>query len=85
VILFLFVRGKMRARDQLEYELQRVRYEMELAHLEEKTEASDQKIKELERQEETIKEKIRLVEEREIQGEELSVDELEDFFADRGF
>ncbi len=84
IVLFFFVRSKMRAKDHLEYELSRVRNEMEIAQLAEKTEESNRIIEELEKEETVLREKIRLVEEREIKGEEIPLEELDKFFEDRG-
>jgi hypothetical protein len=85
VVLFFFVRSKIQARDKLEFELERVKSEMEIARLDEKSEESLKKIEELHAEEGKIKDKIRFVEEKEIKGEKVSIEELDRFFNERGF
>lgn len=83
--LFLYLRGNFRLKKQMEYELSKVRKETELAELEKDAEIKKEKIAGLKEREVEIEEKIKIIEEREIKGEEISLEELEDFFAERGF
>jgi hypothetical protein len=84
LILLAIVGGQMKAKDKLEYELAKLKSEMEIAKLEEETEENLAKIKDLEKQEMTVREKIAALEEEEIQGREVSLEELDQFFKDRG-
>jgi hypothetical protein len=59
IVLFFFVRSKMRAKDHLEFELDRVKAEMEIAQLDKTSEESLKKIEELRVEESKIREKIR--------------------------
>lgn len=83
--LFYYVRGNIRLKKQMEYELSKVRKETEIAALQEEGIQKEAQIAALQRKEAEILEKIRFIEEKEILGEEVSIDELEDFFARRGF
>jgi hypothetical protein len=84
VIFYFVIRGKMRAKDQLSYELSRIKNEIEIAHLEKDTEENLKKIDELKKAENKIRKKIKLVEERETEVGDASLEELDDFFKNRG-
>lgn len=83
--IFLQVRGNIRLKKQMEYELSRVKKETELAELEKDGEEKKAKIESLKEREAEIVEKIKFIEEKEVKGEEVTVDELESFFSERGF
>lgn len=83
--LYFYVRSNIRIKKQMEYELNRVRKETELVELEKDSEEKLAKIETLKEQEADILEKIKFIEEKDAKGEELTVDELEDFFSERGF
>lgn len=83
--LFIYFRGNFRIRKQMEYRLNRVRKETQLAELEEDGKEKLQKIEELKKEEKALEEKIEFIKEKEFKGEEVSVEELENFFNDRGF
>lgn len=80
-ILFFVIRGKIRSKEHLNYELSRLRNEIEVAHLEEKTEENLEKLEELKKQEAVIREKIKFIEEKEAEGiEDVSLEALDEFF-----
>jgi hypothetical protein len=85
ILLFFIIRGKIKAKEHLEFELERIKTEIEVTKLEEESEESLKKIETLAAEESKIREKIRFIEEREIKGEEVSLEELDKFFDDRGF
>ena len=85
IVLFFFIKEKIKAKDHLEFELEKVKTEMEIARLDEKSEESIKKIEELTKEESKIRDKIRFIEEKEIKGEEVSIEELDKFFDKRGF
>lgn len=84
-VAYFIIRGKIRIKDQLEYELSRLKSEIEITNLEEKTEEAEKKIKNLKKDEKKIREKIAFIEERESKGEEVSLEDLDKFFDERGF
>lgn len=84
-ILYALVRSKMKAKDKLDYELAKLKSEMEIAKLEEETEDNLIKLEELKQKEDTIRKKIAILEQEEFEGREVSVEELDQFFKDRGF
>jgi cell division protein FtsB len=83
--LFLYFRGNFRLKKQMQYELDKVKKETELVELEKDTAEKLEKIETLKKREKHIEEKIKIIEEKEVKGEEIGLDELEDFFGDRGF
>ena len=84
-ILFFVVRGKLRKNSDLDYELEKVKKEMELTRLEDETSENLSKMKELKKKELLIRDKIKFIEERKAQsGEDVSEEELENFFKNRG-
>lgn len=83
--LFFYVRGNLRLKKQMEYELSRVKKETELAELEKDSAEKEEKIAALKEREAEIIEKIKFIEEKEVRGEEITVEELKDFFSSRGF
>lgn len=83
--IFLYVRSNARLKNQMKYELDRIKKQTELTHLEKDSKEKEEKIIELKRQEADIVEKIKFIEEKDIKGEEITDDELEDFFSSRGF
>lgn len=82
--LYLFIQGKISARQKLKYELEKVKREQKLVELEKDQSLKEDKVRRLEEKELAIRDKIREVENREFQGEEVPVSELDDFFKDRG-
>lgn len=84
-IAYFAVRKSMSAKDKLKYELAKNKSELEIAHLEEKTELNDKKIETLKEKEKVIREKISILEEKERKNEDISLEELDKFFDDRGF
>ena len=84
-VLFFFIREKMRAKDKLEYELSRVESELQIAHAEEDSEEKMKNVKELKGKETLIREKIKFLKEKEFEeGREVSLEELDAFFDNRG-
>jgi len=84
-MLFFYLKSNLKIKKQLEYQLDIVKKETQLAELEKDEEVKETKIKELKTQEKDLKKKIKILEEKEVKGEELSPEELEKFFDDRGF
>lgn len=82
-ILFYQFRSNYRLKKELEYELERVRKEVELEVLEGEGEHIKKRIEELHKDEELILKKIKYLEEKDIRGEEVTREELEDFFKSR--
>ena len=83
--LFLYLRGNFRLKKQIQYELTKVKKEAELLALEKDSKEKEEQIQALKKQEENLLKKISLIEEKEIVGEEISLEELEEFFSQRGF
>lgn len=85
-VLFFFVRQKIRAKDKMKHELSRVESELKITHLENDSEQKKEKIISLRRQEMSIREKIKFLEEVEVkENREISIEELDSFFDKRGF
>jgi len=81
----LLARNKMRSKDKINYELDRVRHEMYSVMLERNVDHKKEKIKSLAQEEELIREKIEYIEKKESEGyHDISMEELEDFFNKRG-
>lgn len=83
-ILVVLVRGKLSAKSKLKYELDKVRRETEMINLDEDFEEKERKLSSLRQKEKDLRKKIKEVEEREYKGEEVSVEEIDDFFRRRG-
>jgi hypothetical protein len=83
-IFFVFVRGKLNAKSKLKHELDNVRRQTEMVNLEEDFEERERKLSSLRQKEKDLRKKIKEVEEREYKGEEVSVEEIDDFFKRRG-
>lgn len=85
-ILFFFVRQQIRAKQKMEYELSRVESELKIAELEEDSKEKVEKIEALKKEEVLIREKIKYIEEKEVEeGREVSLEELDAWFEGRGF
>lgn len=85
-VLYLFVRQKIRARDKMEYELNKVKSEINLTHLEKDSKEKKIKLQQLEKEEKLIREKIKFIEEKEVaEKRDVSLEELDAFFDKRGF
>jgi cytoskeletal protein RodZ len=85
VAIFFFIRWKIITKDYLNFEIKKAKSESEISKLEEKSEESLKKIEELSKEESKIREKIHFVEGKEIKSEEVSLEDLDKFFDDRGF
>lgn len=83
-VLFFFVKSKIGAKEKMEFELEKVKKEIEIASLEEKEEEHVQNLNELKEKEVKIREKIKYIEEQEEVGHTVSLEELDKFFDDRG-
>lgn len=83
-ILLIFFKSKLNAKSKLNYELDRVKRETEMANFEEDYDIKQKKLSKLKQQEKDIRKKIKEVEEREYKGEEVSTQEIDDFFEKRG-
>jgi Tfp pilus assembly protein PilN len=85
LVLYFVVGGRLRAKDQLNYELSKLRNEIEINKLEEETIETKDKIKVLEDKESVLREKLSYLESEEAKGNQVSLEELDDFFKNRGF
>jgi hypothetical protein len=86
IIFFLAVilRMKMSHKKMLEYELSKVRHNIELERLKKEEDVNLEKIKVLEEEENNILKKIKEIEKAEL-SKDVTSDELDDFFDSRGF
>ena len=82
-IFYFSIRSKIRIKDQLDYELSRLRSELELSELKEDSKENLEKISGLKEQEKLIKEKIKFIKRKESSGGDVSLEELDSFFKDR--
>lgn len=86
VLLFFFVRQKVRAKEHVQYELDRVKSEISITHLAEDSKEKEEKLEELKKEEVSIREKIEYIEKIEVEEKrEVSIEELDAFFDKRGF
>lgn len=87
LIAYIYFRAKntKSIRKQLEYDLTRVEKEKELVALEKDEKEKKKKLKSLKKQEESIRNNIKYIEKKEVDEEELSPEELQKFFEERGF
>jgi len=83
-IAVFLLRKKINAREILELELKKVRTEVEIEKAQEEIDRNDEKILSLESRIEEIIEEIKTLEEFEAR-KEVSEDELDEFFDERGF
>lgn len=83
-ILFIVLGRKVNSKKILEIELEKVKKELEVEYLSEEISENKEKINTLENKKEDIKKRIREIEDTEIE-EEVTKEELDDFFDSRGF
>lgn len=84
-IFFSLFREKVRSKSQMKYELSRIKSELEIANLEEDSDDKLRKVNSLKQKEELIRQKIKDLEEKDtFEKREVTADELNDFFKDRG-
>jgi hypothetical protein len=81
---FVLIRGKLSAKSKLQYEIDRTKRDIEAIHLEKDYERSKWELRALEKKEELLREKLKEVEGREYSGEDVSTNEIDDFFKTRG-
>ena len=84
MILFFKARGSNDIKKILEYELKKVRSEIEIEKAKESVSVNNDAIDKLEDKEKIIRDKIKEIESSDT-PEEVSLDELDDFFDSRGF
>ena len=84
MILFFKARGSNDIKKILEYELKKVRSEIEIEKAKESVSVNNDAIDKLEEKEKVIRDKIKEIESSDT-PEEVSLDELDDFFDSRGF
>tara|TARA_R110002020_G_scaffold50716_9_gene143327 strand:+ start:17135 stop:17503 length:369 start_codon:yes stop_codon:yes gene_type:complete len=84
MILFFKARGSNDIKKILEYELKKVRSEIEIEKAKESVSVNNDAIDKLEEKEKIIRDKIKEIESSDT-PEEVSLDELDDFFDSRGF
>lgn len=84
-IIGVKVSEKIKAKDKMEYELARIESEKKITELQQNSEEKIIKLEELKAEEQVIREKIKVLQEYESQGQELSLEELDRFFDSRGF
>lgn len=82
---YLFVQGKINLRSSFKYKLEKVRSDLKIKKLKKDEEQNAEEIKILEDKEKQILEKIKFVEEKEASGEEVTIEDLDKFFEERGF
>ncbi len=83
-IAVFLLRKNINNREILELELKKVREEVEIEKAQEEIDRNDEKILLLEKKIKRIKNEIKELEELEVEGD-VSKEELDDFFDDRGF
>ena len=84
MILFFRIRNQNNINEMLKYELEKVRSEIEIERAKEAVSINDGKILKLEEKEAAIRKKIEEIENAES-IEDVSLEELDKFFDDRGF
>lgn len=85
-VFFFFIREKMRAREKLNYELDRLRHQIKITELGKNASAKESTLNDLRREEALLREKLKLLDEIEDQEQrEVSIEELDAFFDERGF
>jgi len=83
-ILLVVLGRKISAKSKLNHELEKVQREADMLGLEKDFEEKEEKLSSLRDKEIVLRDKIKEVEEREYKGEEVSVEEIDDFFKKRG-
>lgn len=83
-LIYLSISGKMKAKDKVKHDLAVMEAEIKLAELEKDSVEKVKKIEKLKESEAVIKEKIKVLEEMEFSGKEVSLEELDNFFDKRG-
>ena len=82
--LFFFIRGKLRARDKMNFELKKLESELKIVELEKDSVNKEKELSVLKEREILIREKLKVLDEMEkVQGKEVSLEELDDFFDKR--
>lgn len=84
-MMYFYIRSNLRLKQQMEYALSKIKKETELANLEVDAEIKEKKILELKKQEDIIRNNIKIIEEKEAKGETITTEELASFFTKRGF
>jgi hypothetical protein len=84
-ILIVVLRGKANTKSALEYELSKVKHDIEIGHLKKQDTKVDGKLSKLKEKEKELKEKIEFVKKKELKGENVTLEELDNFFDKRGF
>jgi hypothetical protein len=85
LIFMVRARSGRNFKKMLEYELKKVRSEIEIEKAKEEVSLNNGKISELQRQEEAIRGKILELDAASNEGREVSAEELDEFFDKRGF
>ena len=84
-ILYFVIKGKIDLKNSLNYELSKLRSEIELEHLKEDSDEKVEALLKLETSEKELREKIEFIKNKEESGEEVTLAELDAFFDKRGF
>lgn len=83
-VFFAIFGKKPGVKDLLEQEKVRIAKEIEIAQAENEKEENKEKLEVLKKEEEAVREKIKLIESGKV-SETASIEELDDFFDSRGF
>ena len=84
-IFFTLIQSKMNLKSSYKYQLSKLKSEIELKRLEGESDEIEQELLKLEEQEREVTNRIKIIEERELKGEDISIEELDRFFDERGF
>ena len=84
-IFFTLIQSKMNLKSSYKYQLSKLKSEIELKRLEGESDEIEQELLKLEEQEREVTSRIKIIEERELKGEDISIEELDKFFDERGF
>lgn len=83
-IFFLLFKNKLNAKNKLNYELEKVKIQTNLTNLKDIENKKEAEISLLKNKEIEIRNKIEELDNRKLIGEEVSVEEIDEFFRSRG-
>lgn len=84
-IIIVISRGKIDLKNSLKYELAKVKHDINVKNLEDKSSENMEELKELKEKEKNILAKIEYIKKSEKSNHEVTNEELDDFFDKRGF
>jgi uncharacterized membrane protein YgaE (UPF0421/DUF939 family) len=86
VFTFVFIKNKIQIKEKMNYDLSKVKTELEMLNLEKDSSEKKRKLESLKSEEETIKKKIAYIEKIKIEEKrDVTMEELDEFFDSRGF